>query len=129
SLYWMTALLAWLYALPVENFLDSADAVRVNLSLLALVSLWRVLLITRATVVLLGASFWAAFFLVMLFADTLALVILVFTPLPVFNIMGGIPLTESEQVIRDIACNVQFFGGVSWLIWFIGSLVVLGIKN
>lgn len=125
SLYCMTAPLAWLYALPVEHYLSAADSVRVNLSLLGIVSLWRVLLITRCASVLLGSSYLAAFFLVMFFADTLALVILFFTPLPVFNIMGGIPLTESEAVIRRVACDVQGYGALSWLVWFIGSLVVV----
>ena len=108
AVFWMTAPLAWLYALPVETYLDAADSVRANLSLLALVSLWRVLLISRCASVLFGSSFLSAIFLVMLFADTLALVILFLTPLPVFNIMGGIPLTESERVIRGVACDVQF---------------------
>ena len=129
SLYWMTAPLAWIYAIPVESFLNSADSVRANLGFLALVSLWRVLLISRCASVLFGFPYVAAFFLVMLFADTLALGILSLTPLPVFNIMGGIPLTESEAVIRDTACNVQFFGGVSWLIWFIGTCIIFGMTK
>lgn len=125
TLYWMTAPLAWLYAIPVESLLSAADSVRANLSLLGLVSLWRVLLISRCASVLFGSSFLAAFFIVMFFADTLALVILYFTPLPIFNIMGGIPLTESESVIREIASLVQFFGVVSWPIWLICALVVI----
>ena len=129
SLYWMTAPLAWIYAIPVEQWMSAGDAMRANLSFLGIVSLWRVLLITRCVSVLFGASFVSAFFLVMLFADSLALVILYFTPLPIFNIMGGIALTESEHVIRDTACKVQFFGGITWPVWFIGSFVVLAWKN
>jgi hypothetical protein len=129
SLYWMTAPLAWLYALPVENYLSAADSVRVNLSLLGIVSLWRVLLITRCASVLLGSSYLSAFFLVMLFADTLALGALYFSPLPIIDFMGGISHTESESVIIDVALMVGFFGGASWLLWFIGSLFVLGSTN
>lgn len=125
SLYWMTAPLAWLYAIPVEHFMSAADAVKTNLSLLGVVSLWRVLVISRCAAVLFGSSYIAAFFLVMLFADTLALAILWFTPLPIFNIMGGIRLTESETALRETACLVQFFGGVSWLIWFTGTCIIL----
>lgn len=129
TLYWMTAPLAWLYAIPVESFLSAADSVRVNLSLLGLVSLWRVLLITRCASVLFGASYLAAFFIVMFFADTLALGILYFTPLPILNVMGGIPLTESEAVVVDAALIVGFFGGLSWLLWLIAAAIVLTSKN
>jgi hypothetical protein len=129
SLYWMTAPLAWLYALPVENYLSAADSVRVNLSLLGIVSLWRVLLITRAAAVLFGASYLAVFFLVMLFADTVALVALYFSPLPIINVMGGISHTESESVIINAALMVGFFGGITWLVWLIASIVVLSFKS
>jgi hypothetical protein len=125
SLYWMTAPLAWLYALPVEHYLSAAGSVRVNLSLLGVVSVWRVLLITRCASVLFGSSYVATFFLVMFFADSLALGILFFTPLPIFNVMGGIPHTESESVILDAALSVGFIGGVTWLIWLIGFFAVL----
>lgn len=129
SLYWMTAPLAWLYALPVENYLSAADSVRVNLSLLGIVSLWRVLLIARSASVLLGSSYLAAFFLVMFFADTLALGALYFSPLPIINVLGGISHTESESVIIDAALMVGFFGGITWLVWLIATMVILGSKG
>lgn len=47
SLFWMTAPIAWLYAIPVERFLDSYHAAETNLTLLSIVSLWRVLLMSR----------------------------------------------------------------------------------
>src|SRR5688500_10981748 len=70
GLYWMTAPLAWLYAIPVERFLDAGDATRANLCLLGIVSLWRVLVITRVASVLWSVAFGAALQPVMLFADT-----------------------------------------------------------
>src|SRR5688572_9882644 len=57
GLYWMTAPLALLYAIPVERFFDAADATRANLVLLGIVSLWRVLLITRVASVLWQSPF------------------------------------------------------------------------
>lgn len=125
SLYWMTAPLAWLYAMPVEQYLSAADSVRFNLSLLGIVSIWRVLLMARCVSILFGSSYLAAFFLVMLFADSLALASLFFTPLPIINIMGGIPHTESEAVIIDTVMMVGFFGGITWLVWLIAAVVVL----
>lgn len=126
SLYWMTAPLAWLYALPVEQYASASDSVRVNLSLLGIVSLWRVLLMARCVSVLFGSSYIVALLLVMFFADSLMLGILFFTPLPMFNIMGGIPHTESESVLLSTAHLVMFFGVVTWPIWMVSSLVIFG---
>ena len=68
TFYWMTAPLAWLYAVPVERFLDPGlGNARPTSSLLAIVSVWRVLLITRAISVWLDAwlfkrcSAWCCF--------------------------------------------------------------------
>ena len=47
GLIWATAPLAWLYAIPVERFLDPLNAARANVALLALVGTWRVLLFAR----------------------------------------------------------------------------------
>ena len=47
GLFWMTAPVAWLYAVPVERFLGSYEAALANLTLLAIVSIWRVLLMSR----------------------------------------------------------------------------------
>lgn len=124
SLYWMTAPLALLYALPVEQFLSEVDAMRANLWLLAIVAAWRVVLITRCASVLFGAGFVAVLMIVMLFADTLVLVILSFTPLPIFNIMGGIRLTESESLILGAAFLVKAVGLVTLPIWVLGAIVV-----
>lgn len=129
ALYWMTAPLAWIYAIPVERMLPAADAVQVNLWLLGFVSVWRVILITRIASVLFGASFWNMFFPVMLFADGLAMAVLFLTPLPIFNVMGGIPLTRSESIILGTSLIVRFFGIITLPIWFITYGVVLTIKR
>jgi hypothetical protein len=47
GLFWMTAPVAWLYAIPVERFLMSYNAAVANLCLLAIVAAWRVLLMSR----------------------------------------------------------------------------------
>lgn len=60
GLFWMTAPIAWLYALPVERFLDSITATKVNIGLLATVSIWRVLLMARVFQVLCGVNFLIA---------------------------------------------------------------------
>lgn len=122
GLYWMTAPLAWLYAIPVERFLDAGDSARANLSLLGIVALWRVLLMSRVVSVVYRCSEMAAFFVVMLFGDSVALVVLWLTPLPVFNIMGGIHLSEAEATILFTSLMVKIVGGVSWPVWFGGTV-------
>lgn len=123
GLYWMTAPLALLYAIPVERFLSAGDATRANLWLLGLVSLWRVLLITRALSVVYQVNFFRPLFAVMLFADSVALVLLKLTPIPVISFMGGIRLSESEDVIFSTAMMVTIVGVCTWPIWLIGALI------
>lgn len=48
GLFWMTAPVAWLYAIPVERLMDSLAAAKANLTLLGIVSAWRVALLARA---------------------------------------------------------------------------------
>ncbi|MCC7084625.1 MAG: hypothetical protein IT427_06425 [Pirellulales bacterium] len=120
ALYWMTAPLAWLYAIPVERFLTPADAVAGNLILLGIVSSWRVILMVRIVQVMFRFHALVAIFLVMLFVDGVAMVVLWFTPLPIFNIMGGIPMTEGETLIRSTATMVAVLGVLSFPVWLIG---------
>ena len=127
TLYWFTAPLAWLYAIPVERFLSAGDATAANLWFLAAVSVWRVLLITRALSVWLNASFVVIFFLVMFFADSVAIALAFVTPKPIFNIMGGVRLSEPDQVLVDAVLMVQVFGMMSWLVWLIGAIVALSV--
>ena len=126
GLYWMTAPLAWLYAIPVERFHSAADATRLNLALLGLVSVWRVILMMRIVSVLFERRFRHAIFPVILFADTVAIVLLFFTPLPVISLMGGIRLTESDLLIRNTAYMIGFCGVLSWLIWLAVTAVSFG---
>lgn len=125
TLYWMTAPLAWLYAIPVERFLGAGGSTRANLLLLLTVAIWRVALIINAIMAIFGASRAAAILLVMLFADSLVLVVLNFTPIPIFNVMGGIPQSESEQAIQAAAFGVGAIAILTWIVWFLGSFVAL----
>ncbi|MFN0066700.1 MAG: hypothetical protein ACKVYV_03595 [Limisphaerales bacterium] len=57
GLFWMTAPIAWLYAIPVERLLDSIGAAWANVSLLGIVALWRVLLFSRVVQVTAAVRF------------------------------------------------------------------------
>ncbi len=125
SLYWMTAPLAWIYAIPVERFLSEVDATKANLWFLGIVSVWRVLLISRSASVIFGAPFLAIFLLVLFFADTLALVLMFWFGLPLLNIMGGVQRSASEAVISDNATIFLALNFLLWPIFFIASIVIL----
>lgn len=129
GVYWMTAPLAWLYAIPVERFSTAEQATAANLWLLGIVAAWRVALMVRVVLVLYEAKSWQALCVVMLFADTLALVLLRLTPLPVFSIMGGIRLSESEQMIQSTAFFVGAAGVLSFPVWFFGTIAVAMNKS
>lgn len=125
TLYWMTAPLAWLYAIPVERYCSAGTATELNLNLLFIVALWRVVLIIRASSVLLGDHWWKLLFPIMFFADGVALFLLQFISVPLLAFMGGIRLTESESVISDYSILVYLLGWLSSPIWAFGSLTAL----
>lgn len=129
GLYWLTAPLAWLYAIPVERFLSVPDAVAANLWLLGIVALWRVVLMSRVVSVLCGWRLWAGFVVIMLFADLVTMAVLWLTPLPVFDLMGGIRLTEGEQIIQGTAFTVGFLGVVTLPVWIFASTFVASRKR
>ena len=129
TLYWMTAPLAWFYAIPFERFLDAGASTRANLMTLAVVSVWRVLLITRVVSVLFNASKAAAFFVVMLFADAVALASLTVVPIPIIQFMGGVRLTESERLIQQTALMIGVWGTLSLLVWFLGTVAVATVRR
>lgn len=104
--YWFTAPLAWLYAIPVERWCDELTAVQLNLLFLATVSVWRTLLIIRVIEVLKLAPLFAAIPLVLLFADTLALAAIWYSPRPIFELMGGIRHSRAD----DFFCLLRFLG-------------------
>jgi hypothetical protein len=124
TLFWMTAPLAWLYAIPYERFLTPYQAVAANLWTLGLVALWRVVLMVRVVSVLMGYKVVSAIFLVMAFADAVSLLAIQLTPRPMFSIMGGIRLTESEHLILGLTCNLMCLGILSSPVWLIGALTV-----
>lgn len=109
SLYWLTALMAWIYALPVERWLDAAGAMSANLWLLKIVATWRVVLMVRVIAVLFRVSHFFAATIVLFFADSVVVVVSHLTPTPIWNVMGGVRLTESEHVLQNAMCATRVF--------------------
>lgn len=117
SLFWLTAPLAWLYAIPVERFLGPYEATVANLWLLLLVATWRVVLMSRVVQVIYGVGGWTAFFQVMFFADLVAVGLMIATPKPMVAIMAGIAHTAKDSLILEISLGVIFWGILSLPVW------------
>lgn len=120
GLFWMTAPLAWLYAIPVERVLDPVGATQMNLAFLAIVSLWRVALMIRAIQVVLGWRFMQATSIVLLFASGLAAALSHVTQFAIIGPMGGFRnVSDSELLIADVAggvaCISTLLVPLSWL--------------
>jgi|GEM_PF-1180886 len=125
GLFWMTAPMALIYAVPYERFLSEEGALGANIASLALVSVWRVTLMARVISVMYGFGFLGALMLVMIVADTAAIVALMNAPLPTVDLMGGLQRTRSEAIIATTAFNVGIGAVLSLAIWVMGVLVTL----
>ena len=123
SLFWMTAPIAWLYAIPVERFMASYQAAQANLTLLGIVSLWRVLLMSRVLEVLLAIPFRRALAWVLVAASAEVLLVVFFGSIGngsvsrrIMEGMSGMRHAPEESLISNALGIV-----------LTGSLAVLGI--
>ena len=123
SLYWLTAPMAWIYAIPVERWLDACAAMSANLWLLKIIATWRVVLMTRVISVLFHVTHFFAAVIVLFFADSVVVVVSHLTPMPIWNVMGGVRLTESEAVLLNAVCATRVFSVLGWPILLIALIV------
>jgi len=115
SLFWMTAPLAWLYAIPYEQFLPPMDALRANLWTLGLVAIWRVAIMIRSVDVWLG-DVWRAATAILFWADALAMAAVMFLPWPIIEVMGGMTPPEDRMILGRAKITVLLFGAPLGLI-------------
>ena len=128
SLIWMTAPLAWVFALPVEHFMSPDNAAIVNLWLLGIISLWRIFLLARILGVLFVAEaneivVTGTIFIVMLVVDTLLLCNLGGNRF-VMRVGSGDPAPFADFVMVHLMSVMSFLGIVSWPVWFVGTLAL-----
>lgn len=126
GMFWMTAPMAWLYAIPYERFMSPVDAIGVNLWTLAIVAAWRVALITRVISVIYGISATPVFFVVMLFADAVVFAVVTMVPTPVIDVMGGIRHTDRDALIASVTLTLTVLSVLTAPVWILGSLFALG---
>lgn len=117
GLFWMTAPVAWLYAIPVEHWFEPIAAAKWNLLFLAMVSGWRVLLISRTVSVITNSRFGVSLFFVLIPAslEMAAATFLIRLNYNVVSTMSGAEVRPDMQLMAHAADIVRT-----------GSLVVLG---
>ncbi|WP_341406723.1 hypothetical protein [Luteolibacter soli] len=117
---WMTAPCAWLYGIPVESMTDLVTATKWNIAFLAIVSLWRVALMTRTVAVLTGVRHLRAFVLILAPAAFESMVGSTWKGMSLVQIMGGVRLPPHTQLLRDAS---EFIATVSG--WLFLAMIVL----
>jgi hypothetical protein len=125
GVFWMTAPLAWLYAIPVERWFDETEAARWNISLLAIVAIWRVMLMSRAVSVIGGWPFLYSLTRVAIPAslETIALMMAgSLTAKRIMADMAGLRNSPAEEVITHA---YSFTSGAMFMV-LAGSLLMLG---
>jgi hypothetical protein len=124
--FWMTAPIAWLYAIPVERFFDSLTAAKANIALLAIVSLWRVLLMARVFQVICQVPYALALLWVLAAAFVEVLAVTFFGGAfgkSLMASMGGMRNSPEENVLLNalgFASIVSFWG---FIIAFVALLI------
>ncbi len=132
GLFWGTAPVAWLYAIPVERWAGSMEAAHFNLTLLGVVSLWRVLLMARVLCVLHAAAFWRALCWVLSMACVEVVVVMIGSGAlsrAIMAGMGGLRNSPEEEVLAQslgAVSAVAFYGFIPMLIL---SLVARGTRE
>jgi hypothetical protein len=111
GLFWLTAPLAWIYALPVERLMEPVPAALFNIAFLAVVASWRVWLMSRVAAVLFGASFPRALGAILLPSSVLVWVAGFVIPFRLVPLMGGISLAPETQLLVR-AAGIATIGSV-----------------
>lgn len=99
--YWLTAPLAWFYAFPIEAFSDEVPSLRFNLTALSVVSIWRVLLFARISSIQFRIPFAVTLFWILVPCMAVAFFGLLSSMMSMVSIMGGIRLSQSQQMLVD----------------------------
>jgi hypothetical protein len=121
GLFWMTAPIAWLYAIPVERWYEPVEAARWNVRLLLVVAVWRVLLMSRVVSVISEVSFLRAIPRVLVPAaiETLVVGFVAGLGRQVLTGMAGLRNSPAEDVllqalstVTDVALWIVVIGGL-----------------
>ena len=125
GLFWMTAPIAWLYAIPVERFLDPVSAAQTNVTLLAVVAGWRVILMTRVLQVTCDWGFGQALSWVLVATSAEVFVVGFFGKAFSRSLMAGMAgmrMSPAEDVITNAFVSAMF---LAVPVFLVAALVAL----
>jgi hypothetical protein len=128
GLFWMTAPIAWIYAIPVERWYEPVEAARWNVRLLLIVALWRVLLMGRVVSVIWEVPFLRGLSRVLLPAALETLLIGFFASLgrAVMAGMGGLRNSPAEDVLLQALGTTM---AAAFFIAIIGGAVEFSLRR
>lgn len=106
----MTAPMAWLYGIPFERLLGEREAASANVWILSIVSIWRVLILSRVYAVLFGTYWLGALIRLGTFALTLVYAGVFVARVPLVNFMGGVHLPPSVEPVADLVLGIEIYG-------------------
>jgi hypothetical protein len=119
----MTAPLAWLYGIPVENFTSPLDAAIFNFSILLIVSIWRVALMVRVTSVLFGFHPSRAFALVAIPASAEMFFATLISSISIVGIMGGMSLSPADAFLLKATGFVTYASVVVFILGILTAII------
>jgi len=125
---WMMAPMAVFYAIPVERLTTEVHAIQWNVAFLALVSIWRVWLMSRIMSILLRVPMTLVIFPVLCLCDTILVLVISSFQLSIIELMGGIQLTPEQQAFLKIQEMVLLLAVFSWPLWALITLINLTIS-
>ncbi|MGH7131474.1 MAG: hypothetical protein ACREJO_05965 [Phycisphaerales bacterium] len=106
ALYWMTAPLAWLYAVPYERFTTPVHAIEANLWTLMVVAAWRVLVIARVVSILTKTQYWPVLLWTACYGAGAMFLAALVSPRPVLDLMGGLGLPPEDRMLASAMLNL-----------------------
>lgn len=125
GMFWMTAPIAWLYALPVERWFDPVSAAKANVTLLAIVSIWRVWLITRCLSVTCGIPFFKILMWVLVTASAEIVLVSIFGGAALKSVMAGMSgmrNSPAEEVLSQ-----ALWIAISGALWTFPIALLVGL--
>lgn len=124
NLVWLTAPCAWIYGIPVEQWMDLVGATKWNIAFLVIVSAWRVALMVRAVTVLTEAHWFRVLVLVLAPAALEMWLASVYKGMALVGIMGGVRLDPHEEILQTAASVTAWVSGLAFF-FFITMLASL----
>ncbi len=118
----MTAPLAWLYGIPVEQFTDALPATQFNFTILLIVSIWRLALTVRIATILFHFNNRRAFALIAIPASLEMFIATFLKSINIVGIMGGIRLSSADRFLLNATQTVTV-GSIILLAIALGSLI------